>query len=333
MTFALNQEQLELQDSLRSFFAEHLSSNYLRARVASPEDADPKFAAKLSALGLFELFAEGEAAGMRELGLLAQECGRALCPENIVEHLFLGAWLAGRLKTSQPGPSANLLDPAKRVSFARLRSATGQGYKFVAAPKSATHFLLAAETGANLVPNNARHVKFHARSCLDQTLKRGDLEILDAKGIELGSSAARLAELCDLVLRASELAGVCAKCVEMTAEYVKTRKQFDRAVGSFQAVQHKLADMHVRSESLRALADFACWSAEHSSDQLELAANSAIIYARAHAVSIAEGAIQLHGGIGFTWEYDLHLYLRRAKCIEALYSNQAQQREALLNQA
>ena len=119
--------------------------------------------------------------------------------------------------------------------------------------------------------------------------------------------------------------------VEATVEFVKTRKQFGVAIGGFQAVQHKLANMHLKTEAMRAMAHFASWSAEESKDQLTLASASALAFACEHAGTIVEDAIQLHGGIGFTWEFDLHLFLRRAKMLEILFAPTKRHSELILN--
>ena len=121
------------------------------------------------------------------------------------------------------------------------------------------------------------------------------------------------------VLRAAELTGICEAVVGRTVDYVKTRKQFDQPIGAFQAVQHKLADLHLDAESASALVSFAGWAADFSKDQFSLASTSALAHALEAAPRVVETAIQLHGGIGFTWEFDLHLYLRRVRSYSALY--------------
>ncbi|MBN8550873.1 MAG: acyl-CoA dehydrogenase, partial [Deltaproteobacteria bacterium] len=129
---------------------------------------------------------------------------------------------------------------------------------------------------------------------------------------------------------AEELGGMCARVVDLTLEYVKTRKQFGVAIGSFQAVQHKLSDMHLQSEALRSLAAFATWAAQESKEQSELSSRAALAFACEHAPQIIETAIQMHGGIGFTWEYELHLYLRRAKMLELLFGSGEAEHQSLI---
>src|SRR5262249_46285979 len=111
---------------------------------------------------------------------------------------------------------------------------------------------------------------------------------------------------------AAELAGIASRTLEMTVEYVKTRQQFGRPIGTFQAIQHALADMHVAAEQLLALVRFAAWAADSDRSQFPDAALAACAFAADEVPSIVECATQLHGGIGFTYEFPLHAFLRRA---------------------
>jgi alkylation response protein AidB-like acyl-CoA dehydrogenase len=115
----------------------------------------------------------------------------------------------------------------------------------------------------------------------------------------------------------------------MTADYVKTRKQFDRAIGTFQAVQHKLADCYLQLEQLEALALFAAWAAESDPAQFYSAVAACKGLASAEVPRIIETTVQVHGGIGFTYEYDLHLLLRRARVVSSLFGGEGQWFEEL----
>jgi alkylation response protein AidB-like acyl-CoA dehydrogenase len=116
-----------------------------------------------------------------------------------------------------------------------------------------------------------------------------------------------------LTLYAAEAAGVAAAALERTAAYTVEREQFGRPIGTFQAVKHRLADMLVEVESARSAVYAAAWSAR---DNPDLAVALAQAVATEAAVHVVGAAIQLHGGIGVTWEHDLHLFLRRAKALE-----------------
>jgi alkylation response protein AidB-like acyl-CoA dehydrogenase len=119
----------------------------------------------------------------------------------------------------------------------------------------------------------------------------------------------------------------------MTAEYLKTRKQFGVAIGSFQAVQQKIADAYLSSEAASALAAFAAWAVDSSRNQVQFSARAALHFALENLPQVVESAVQLHGGIGFTWEYDLHLFLRRVKMFEALYRFTSDEEQGLLQAA
>jgi alkylation response protein AidB-like acyl-CoA dehydrogenase len=118
---------------------------------------------------------------------------------------------------------------------------------------------------------------------------------------------------------AAELSGICSRVVEMTAEYSKTRKQFGKPLASFQAVQHKLSDMLMWSEQISSLGRFAAWAVDNDRAQFIPSATAVFGYAAEFAPKLVETSIQLHGGIGFTWEYPLHLYLRRTKSLVSLF--------------
>jgi len=118
-----------------------------------------------------------------------------------------------------------------------------------------------------------------------------------------------------LILASAELVGVATKVIEMCTDYVKTRNQFGKPIGGFQAIQHKLANMLLDCEQATSLARFASWTVDSDPFQLKSAAYALKAYASEVIPKIIEDAIQVHGGIGFTYEFDLHLYLRRALTI------------------
>jgi alkylation response protein AidB-like acyl-CoA dehydrogenase len=116
-----------------------------------------------------------------------------------------------------------------------------------------------------------------------------------------------------LVAISAELCGVAQRAMEMSVEYAKTRQQFGRPIGSYQAVSHKCADMLVQVESAKSLTYYAAWAVDNDVPEAPLAAAMAKAYASDAARQVTAAAIQVHGGIGFTWEHDMHLYFKRAK--------------------
>jgi alkylation response protein AidB-like acyl-CoA dehydrogenase len=129
---------------------------------------------------------------------------------------------------------------------------------------------------------------------------------------------------------AAEALGGAERLLEMTTEYVKQRTQFGRAIGSFQALKHRLADMMVAVEAARSASWYAACVADEGTDELAEAAAIAKSYCCDAFTECAAGAIQLHGGVGFTWEHDAHLYFKRARASATLLGSPAWQRERLL---
>ncbi|OBI50106.1 acyl-CoA dehydrogenase family protein [Mycobacterium sp. E796] len=126
--------------------------------------------------------------------------------------------------------------------------------------------------------------------------------------------------VCDAVAIgvAADALGVGERLLEMTVHYAKVRHQFGRPIGSFQVTKHKLADMLIALKGLRAATYYAAMSVDANSSDATTAAAVAKAFAAEYVPAIAGHALQIHGGIGFTWEHDLHLYLRRAKTDEVL---------------
>ncbi|MBK8295185.1 MAG: acyl-CoA dehydrogenase family protein [Solirubrobacterales bacterium] len=133
------------------------------------------------------------------------------------------------------------------------------------------------------------------------------------------------------VLTSAELVGVCARVLEMTVEYVKDRKQFGRPVGSFQAVQHRCAQMLLHTEGARSVTYYAAWAADADRSLLEEAAALAKSSASKAGVEVTASAIQAHGGIGFTWEADVHWFYKRAQ-MDAAYLGGTKTHRAKLTQ-
>jgi alkylation response protein AidB-like acyl-CoA dehydrogenase len=131
------------------------------------------------------------------------------------------------------------------------------------------------------------------------------------------------------VALAAEQVGAAQKCLEMSVDYAKLRVQFGRPIGSFQAIKHKCADMLLEVESARSAAYYAAWAAADASSELAVVAPLAKAYCSEAFANAAAEMIQIHGGIGFTWEHDAHLYYRRAKSSEQFLGSPAEHRDEL----
>ncbi|MQA15549.1 MAG: acyl-CoA dehydrogenase [Pseudonocardiaceae bacterium] len=169
---------------------------------------------------------------------------------------------------------------------------------------------------------------------LDGTRAMARLQLTDAPARLLGEDgggwrAVERARQVATVLLAAEQVGGARQCVELTAEHARQRRQFGRPIGSFQAVKHRLADMAARLELARAAAYWAAWQCPGTSPRCDEAVAVAGSYCGESFLQTTADTIQLHGGIGFTWEHDAHLYLRRARCDLSLLGTPQQRRERL----
>jgi alkylation response protein AidB-like acyl-CoA dehydrogenase len=169
---------------------------------------------------------------------------------------------------------------------------------------------------------------------MDQTRKQAKLEFSGVKASLLGEEGAAWAALSKTldqvaVCLAAEQVGGAQRCLDMSVEYAKVRIQFGRPIGSFQAIKHKCADMLLEVESSKSAAYYAGWAAAEDNDELPVVASLAKSYCSEAYFHAAAENIQIHGGIGFTWEHDAHLYFKRAKSSEILFGDPTYHRELL----
>ena len=191
-----------------------------------------------------------------------------------------------------------------------------------------------------LVPRDAHGLRVEAMHTIDRTRKLDVVSLdgvaIEADGVLGGGPLAdgTLARLVDIarVMTAAEMCGAADAALMMSVDYVKIRTQFDRPIATFQAVQHKLADMKVALENSRSLVYYAAWALDTKAADGSRAAAMAKAYASDACVKVVADAIQVHGGIGFTWEHDLHLYFKRVKSGELTYGDAADNREAVADE-
>lgn len=165
------------------------------------------------------------------------------------------------------------------------------------------------------------------RQLTDVTLEGTAGEVVVPAGA--GEAAVRRALLAGTALLASEQLGVAQWCLTTTVAYLKERRQFGRVVGGFQALKHRLADVYVEVESAAAAARYAAATLDAGDPGTEVAAHVAQAYCGDVAVHAAEEAVQLHGGIGMTWEHPAHLYLKRAKADQLAFGTSGEHRARL----
>jgi alkylation response protein AidB-like acyl-CoA dehydrogenase len=209
---------------------------------------------------------------------------------------------------------------------------------FVLDGHTADLIIVAARTSAGVslfaVTGDAAGLTRTALSTMDQTRKQAKLEFSDTPARLIGTDGAGwtvLSTVLDLaaVALAAEQVGGAQRCLDMAVEYAKVRVQFGRPIGSFQAIKHKCADMLLEVESAKSAAYYAGWCAAEMNEELPSVASLAKAYCSEAYFHAAAENIQIHGGIGFTWEHPAHLYFKRAKSSELLFGDPTYHRELL----
>ena len=193
------------------------------------------------------------------------------------------------------------------------------------------------EAGISLfiVPSQAKGLERRALPTMDQTRRQAELELRDVRVPasalmgEEGEGWGALSRTLDLaaVALSAEQVGGAQKCLDLSVDYAKQRVQFGRPIGSFQAIKHKCADMLVKVESARSASYYAGCLAAEDGDELPVVASLAKAYCSDAYFRCAADTIQIHGGVGFTWEYDVHLYFKRARSSETFLGDAAYHRE------
>jgi len=186
-----------------------------------------------------------------------------------------------------------------------------------------------------LVPRNAPGVSVTLLKTMDQTRKLCEVRfdnVKVAKDAVLGGVGKGWSLLDSLVDRAkvalcAEMCGGAQQVLDMSVEYAKVREQFGRPIGSFQAIQHKCANMMVQVESAKSATYYAAWAVSNDVPEAHLAACMAKAYCSDAYRYVSGEGIQIHGGIGFTWEHDMHLYFKRAKGSEVTFGDATWNRE------
>jgi alkylation response protein AidB-like acyl-CoA dehydrogenase len=308
-----------LREAVRDLLSDHAGSAAVRATAFDGDGFDADLWNLLVSMGVTDL------PGAVEQGIVAEEIGRVVAPVPYVEHQVATAALAaaeGHDLLAQ-FTSGDALGVYAAGQVVRLEDGTLHG-RLAAVPHAAaaTHLLVDADDGDQqvLAVVGADASKRETLPTMDRTRPLTDV-VLDAAPAVLavpGVVAGAPAALTAATLYAHDLIGIGQTCLDLGVEHAGTRKQFGRLIGTYQAVSHRLVDMYVTLESARSHAYHAAWAVAAGENVAELAASQAKASASRAAVVCAEGSIQVHGGIGFTWEHDLHLYLKRARSSAAL---------------
>jgi alkylation response protein AidB-like acyl-CoA dehydrogenase len=316
MDFGLTDDQREIQRTARELLTERATPARVREH-AEARTVDTALWRELSELGWPGIAVSeeygGQGLGQIELSILCEELGRSLAPvpflpsalaATAIEQSGVGQqcerWLPGLASGETIGALGAITD-----GVAELVIGGAQAQVLVLVDKHGNGLVLSAED-AEVTPLDA----------IDPTRSAARVSVPDGAGDSLGDVCVGLGR--SLISVSSELVGVCERALEMTVTYVKDRKQFGVPVGAYQAVSHRCAQMLLDTEKARSTAAFAAWTADADPERLAEAAAMAKAAASDAGREVTASAIQMHGGIGFTWEADVHWLYKRAQLDAAL---------------
>jgi len=365
MNFAFTEEQEELRKTVRQFLDAKSPEAAVREQMETDNGFDPAVWSQMGEqLGLQGLIVPEEFGGSGysyvELGIVLEEMGRALLcapffstvvlAANTLIHSDDAAAQAAHLPGIADGSTIATLaftEPSGKWDESGITmeaTASGDGFTltgtkmFVIDGHTANLVLVAARTGKGVslfaVEGDAAGLTRTALSTMDQTRKQAKLEFAGTPATLVGTEGegwtvlSRVLDLAAVGLAAEQVGGA-QKVLDMAVEYAKVRVQFGRPIGSFQAIKHKCADMLLEVESAKSAAYYAGWCASELNDELPQVASLAKAYCSEAYFHAAAENIQIHGGIGFTWEHPAHLYFKRAKSSELLFGDPTYHRELL----
>jgi alkylation response protein AidB-like acyl-CoA dehydrogenase len=352
MYFDLTDEQQAIKATAREFLAARYKSERIRELAESEhgfEQSDWEEMAELGwpGLALPEEWG-GQGLGVVDLSVLFEEMGYALAPSPLLSNTVAGLALSlcgsddqrerflRPLAAGEKRGAPALWDagsPATPGSFTMEGLADGDGVVLdgekVLVPDAgaADFFVVATADGRrHLVESGAEGVTVTAEPSIDLTRR---LHSVRFDGVEVAARDTMPAEeaeylsvffrLC--VALAAESTGIAQRTMEMAVSYAKDRQQFGRPIGAYQAVSHRCAQMLLETENSRSAVYGAAWAADAEPESLPLAASMAKAYASDAGWRVPDASIQVHGGIGFTWEHDLHFFLKRGKANAAMFGD------------
>jgi alkylation response protein AidB-like acyl-CoA dehydrogenase len=309
MEFGFNDEQQEIKSTARDFLQSRFKPEKVRELAESGSPYDDALWAEICELGWPGIAIDeeygGQGLGVVELVILQEELGHALAPSPFIANAYAGAMIQGAGSDEQRSRWLPGIASGEERGAAEM---TCDPEPVVGAAQGASVLVLAKGDGAKIVePADA---ELERLDLIDDT--RAYYRVRAEGGEELPGDIAHPGSIGQVALSA-ELVGIGQRALDMAVEYAKEREQFGRPIGAYQAVSHRLADMLWAVEEARSLTLYAAWAADADPESLPLAASMAKARASDAAGSVCHDAIQVLGGIGFTWEHDVHFLLKRAK--------------------
>lgn len=366
MDFDLSKPQQLLQKSARDFFKQECPAEKVRELMETPTAFDAKLWEGIADQGWTGLIVPEEFGGLGlgtvELAVVAEEMGRACLPSPFISTVWASALVARSGSEGQKAQYLEAISSGKLIATVALQEATadwnpeavqmkadrvGSNYQlngrkeYVTDADVANVIFVIARTGADLiilpVSRHTEGVTVSLTPSVDPTRKLyavdfANVVVPEGDALETGY---RVKEALDAatgvatVALCAEMNGGMQWVLDATVEYVKTRMQFDKPIGIYQAVQHRCAEMVLYTESARSSVYYAAWALSENDPSAKLAVSMAKAYCSDSARETGNRGIQMHGGIGFTWEHNMHLYYKRAKSSEILFGDATYHRELI----
>ncbi len=358
MYFDLTDEQQAIKSTAHDFLSSRFKSDRIREIAESESGFDESGWREMAELGWAGLALPeewgGQGLGIVDLAVLFEEMGYALAPSPLLSNTVVGLVLAAGgsdeqrerylapLAAGELRATPALVDAgaaAEPGMFTLDAESAGDGVvlngekTLVMDAASADLFLVATSDGRrHLVEKGAEGVTVIPEESIDLTRRLSSVR-LDA--VQVAPEATLPGEGSDYfpvlhracVALAAESTGVAQRSLEMSVAYAKDRQQFGRPIGAYQAVSHRCAQMLLETENSRSAVYGAAWAADAEPESLPLAASMAKAYSSDAGWRVPDAAIQVHGGIGFTWEHDLHFFLKRGRANAAMFGSAKWHRE------
>ena len=358
MYFDLTDEQQAIKSTAHDFLASRFKSERLREIAASEDGFDAKGWREMAELGWAGLALPeewgGQGLGIVDLAVLFEEMGYALAPSPLLSNTVAGLalslcgsdeqrerYLRPLAEGEKRGTSAlwDAGSPGTIGEFTMEARADGDGVAIdgekilVMDAASADFFLVATSDGRrHLVERGSDGVSVTPEESIDPTRRFSSVRFEGVKVPAEDSLPGQAADYYPVFHRvcvalAAESTGIAQRTLEMAVEYAKDRQQFGRPIGAYQAVSHRCAQMLLETENARSAVYGAAWAADAEPESLPLAASTAKAYASDAGWRVPDASIQVHGGIGFTWEHDLHFFLKRGRTNAAIFGDSKWHRE------
>ena len=358
MYFDLTDEQQAIRSTAHDFLASRFKSERLREIAASESGFDESGWREMAELGWAGLALPeewgGQGLGIVDLAVLFEEMGYVCAPSPLLSNTVAGLaltfagsdeqkerWLAPLAAGELRGTPA-LVDagvPAEPNKFAMAAQSDGDGVvlngekTLVTDAATADFFLVATADGQrHIVEKGAEGLTVTAEESIDPTRRVSSVQL---EGVRVAAENTLPGGSEDYwpvfqracVAIAAESTGVAQRALDMSVAYAKDRQQFGRPIGAYQAVSHRCAQMLLETENSRSAVYGAAWAADAEPESLPLAASMAKAYASDTGWRVPDAAIQTHGGIGFTWEHDLHFFLKRGRANASSFGDARWHRE------